>query len=310
MTLSSLPQVEARSGDAALLAESLPSLLDAARIHSVFERVVNVETRSGRLLTLAYSDADNAPDTLIVDIRRWSSPGLVPGLAVRYEHGLLVVGGLLAVSLAHVTPWECRLPAYPRDDNRLRTNLALAQEILSQQGTGIGVGYVGENAEESGAAGAAPISEYDVDRVLRRIFRQARTGLCEALAAEDLKQAQPHAVQLIGLGPGLTPAGDDFLLGLLVALNIPESPGYALRAIGDFVLACAVRQTHVISLAGLRHAAAGRARECIVSLCEALLLGDPENIRPALERVLRIGSSSGTDITLGLLSGFRLHLQN
>lgn len=294
-----LVQFAARSGDAALLAAPLPSWLSAARIHSVFERVVNVETGHGRLLTLAFADADNAPDALVVDIRRWSGLGLAPGQAVRHAHGGLALGGLLAVSLAHATPWQCRLPAYPTDDARLRTNLAQAQAILAQQGSGIGVGS-GEKARQP---------ENDVDRVLRRVFGQASDGLYRALAVGDLMQAQPHAAQLIGLGPGLTPAGDDFLLGLLVALNIPESPGYALRAIGDFVLACALRHTHAISLAGLRQAAAGRARESVVGLCEALLHGDPANIRPALEGVLQIGSTSGTDIALGLVSGFRLHLQ-
>jgi hypothetical protein len=299
MPRNPLPQFEARSGDAALLAAPLPSLLGAARIHSVFERVVNVETGRGRLLTLAFADADNAPDALVVNIRRWVGLGLAPGLAVRYAHGALALGGLLAISLAHATPWRCRFPAYPEDDDRMRTNLTQAQDILSQQGTGIGVG--GKDTTRH--------RENDVDRVLRRIFGQACDGLYRALAAGDLMQAQPHAAQLIGLGPGLTPAGDDFLLGLLVALNIPESPAYALRALGDFVLACAVRQTHAISLAGLRQAAAGQARESIVGLCEALLLGDPTDIRPGLERVLQIGSSSGTDIALGLLTGFRLQLK-
>ncbi|RZI40631.1 DUF2877 domain-containing protein [Herbaspirillum sp. HC18] len=292
-------QFEARSGDAALLAVPLPSVLGAARIHSVFERVVNIETGHGRLLTLAFADADNAPESFVVNIRRWSGLGLAPGQEVRFAHGVLSLGGLLFVSLARAIPWQCRLPAYPANDSRLRSNLTQAQEIIVRQGSGIGIGD----------KDAARDLDTDVDRVLRRLFAQARDGLCEALAAGDLVQAQPYAAQLVGLGPGLTPAGDDFLLGLLVALNIPDSPGHDLRSIGNFILECAKQQTHAISFAGLRQAAAGQARESIVDLCEALLDGEPENVRPTLERVLRFGSSSGTDIALGLLCGFKLHLR-
>ena len=299
---SSLFNVDAISGDAELFNAPLSALVGEARIHSVFERVINVEIGRGRLMTLAASESENAPDTIVTNICSWSEADLEPGRAVRHADGVVFLGEGVRISLARAMPWHCRLPMYAADPDRLRTTLAMARGQLAKQGKGISV--TGENK-----ADANQKPEGSVDQALRSVFARASNGLCAALAGGDLEAAQGHVEQLVGLGPGLTPAGDDFLLGLLTALNIPESPAYALRTVGSFVLNCADRQTHLVSLAALRHAAEGRARESVVALCEALMRGDSATLRSGLERVLRIGSSSGTEIALGLLSGFAIHLQ-
>jgi len=131
--------------------------------------------------------------------------------------------------------------------------------------------------------------------------------LCAAIASGDERGAQAQVEALVGFGPGLTPAGDDFLLGLLAALNVPESPCISWRRIGSQVIASAVRRTNAISIAALRHAAQGKVRESLVALCGALLRAEEAAMLPALDRVLAIGASSGTDIALGMLAGFELH---
>jgi hypothetical protein len=61
-------------------------------------------------------------------------------------------------------------------------------------------------------------------------------------------------------------------------------------------------------MAALRHAASGRVRDRIIALFRALMHEPAAAMLGALDGVMRIGSSSGTEIALGVLAGFQLHL--
>lgn len=114
---------------------------------------------------------------------------------------------------------------------------------------------------------------------------------------------------MLGLGPGLTPSGDDFLVGLFAMLNVPGSPCRGWLGGGTAVLEHAGDATHAISLAALEAAAGGRVRESIVALIEALLHGSPASLFHPLRRVLAIGATSGADLVAGILAGLDLNLQ-
>lgn len=288
-------EVRALSADAALL-QGRKTAKGDARIHSVFERVLNIEAGDDRLVTLAHRASDDAPDTVVVDLDSWAAQGCVSGTEVRLTAGRILVGDGLVIALECARPWRGRLPAYPRDDSTLRANLPLAHNHLRCHGEGAGC---------SRSGGTVPSA---LDEAVFQAVRGYAQGLYEALAGDDEPLALEHASRLVGLGPGLTPAGDDFLVGLLTALNIPDSPRHAWRRIGARVVECAQRQTHLISAATLRHAATGRARASVIGLCSALMHESSTTMLGALTRVISIGSSSGTDIAVGVLTAFRLHL--
>lgn len=294
----STSRVRTLSADARLLPE-IALVLQTARVHSVFERVVNLEAGSGRLITLAFSGADDAPDTLVVDLPGWSGLGLEAGLPVCWADAVLQLGPALRVAVDGARPWRSVLPNFVAERTALARNLAVAKHYLSVHGQGVALGAVG--ASPAGEAG-------DVEAAIRGIFQRHADGLYQALAAGDQPVAEAHADGLLGLGPGLTPAGDDFLLGLLASLNIPGSPAHALRTLGAFIVGGGLQKTNLISLAALRHAAEGRVRASLLGLCGALMNDEKSALEGALARVLAIGASSGSDIATGILAGFDLHL--
>ncbi|MEP6697241.1 MAG: DUF2877 domain-containing protein [Pseudonocardiales bacterium] len=105
---------------------------------------------------------------------------------------------------------------------------------------------------------------------------------------------------LVGLGEGLTPAGDDVLAGVLLALRHlgrPECADLLWASISDEV----PRRTTALSAALLAAAAAGDALPQVVDLLAALAGHRP--VEPALDRLLAVGSTSGSDIAHGLLAG-------
>jgi|GEM_PF-3159614 len=99
---------------------------------------------------------------------------------------------------------------------------------------------------------------------------------------------------LIGLGPGLTPSGDDFLMGALAALDgLGQTNMHA--ALGAAVVAAA-GGTSPLSASLLRAAAAGHVGEKLHVMVAALLAGDTD---AAIAAAARIGHTSGWDALAG-----------
>lgn len=148
------------------------------------------------------------------------------------------------------------------------------------------------------AAGTVPTA------ALARRLSAGRRVLAAALAGEaPLPQA---AAELVGLGPGLTPAGDDLLAGTIAGLVIfgraldSTAAVQAGRLLGAEVSARAGRTTPLAAdLSG--HATAGAVAQPIGAVCHALVGQRP--LRPALDRLLAVGHTSGRDLAEGLALG-------
>ncbi|HJS32433.1 MAG TPA: DUF2877 domain-containing protein [Alphaproteobacteria bacterium] len=132
---------------------------------------------------------------------------------------------------------------------------------------------------------------------------RAAAGPLEALrnwVSSDVQREQPaRAVDLLGLGPGLTPSGDDALGGALIALQA-YGRAHAARDLSDLLLAAPLAATGTISRAHLACAIDGEGHETLHTLLSALASAGPEAIIAATERVTAIGQSSGWDTMAGV----------
>ena len=100
---------------------------------------------------------------------------------------------------------------------------------------------------------------------------------------------------LIGLGPGLTPSGDDLIGGAMCALHATGRVAQAKR-LAAWVLPLARTATNRISHAHLACAAEGECGEAVNAAIVALLAGDAPN----LESIDAIGHTSGWDALAGV----------
>jgi len=116
----------------------------------------------------------------------------------------------------------------------------------------------------------------------------------EHLAAGDLAGV---VEALSGLGPGLTPAGDDALAGILLVAGSHD------RAAA--VEAAAQAMTNDIARAFLAWAARGQSIEPVHRLLAAT---DPKQVGSALADLLRFGHSSGADLLFGLRVGLGVRI--
>lgn len=105
---------------------------------------------------------------------------------------------------------------------------------------------------------------------------------------------------LVGRGPGLTPSGDDMLVGLLALLSAtgrlhPDGQGW-LRAL---LLTEGARLTTEIALEYLLAAMSGAYASAVIDLVTALDRG-PRAVRAARAHLLHHGHTSGCDLLIGL----------
>lgn len=144
-----------------------------------------------------------------------------------------------------------------------------------------------------------------VETPMLRLARPAIAEILDAGRGQDVPGALAAAEDLIGLGEGLTPSGDDFVGGLLFGLAGLQA-AYAVPQgvppdLPQQFLERTRRRTNRISHALLRDDAAGMGPEPLHRYWKSLLMGETvATISRLASDVVRIGHSTGWDCLTGL----------
>lgn len=238
----------------------------AGRVHSVFDGAVNVAWHDGRLLTVHGPGPLRAPFAMSLE-RLPAGSALSPGAPLRAAGGALSLGGsALAWGQAQIA--ETAMPEAPR-------------ERRPEVPAGLGDGAAEAARGLASARG-----------------RRARGRLAAGLAGRHPAAFVEGARLLVGLGEGLTPAGDDCLVGALaVAHRFAASWLRECPEIGASVCAATAGATTDVAREFVLHAVAGRFADAVVEVLTA------ESARAAGEaaaRLRRLGATSGTDTLVGI----------
>jgi Protein of unknown function (DUF2877) len=150
---------------------------------------------------------------------------------------------------------------------------------------------------------AAPNADPSVRQV-----RSVAAPAAAAVLASEVEKAAALLVGVLGLGPGLTPSGDDVTAGLLLVLRgasrhqLPSLTTDVDR-LSRLVLAEARARTTAVSAALLGEAAQGRAAVEVAEAARQLLgHAGPEKAAPVFAALLGIGHTSGVDLATGMLA--------
>ena len=209
-----------------------------------------------------------------------------PGDSVWLGPDRMVVGRSLTVQLRAAETWESEFrPGMPLSPYAADTAEALRE--LSDGGELLDcvLGRGGRSAICSIVGRTLPI-------------------LADATRRGDAQAARAGLSALVGLGPGLTPSGDDFIVGLLAGLSIgaaaPSRHAF-LRALCADVATMAAHTTPV-SRQHLHDASALAFSERLSDVCSAIVRGMPPAVllgRAAAQ--LAVGATSGGDAMAGLV---------
>jgi uncharacterized protein DUF2877 len=273
------------------------------RVHSVFERSAYLSI-GNQLICLGPSTLGNGPLNLACET--WPCRGAGRAALrvcdpVRTDRHVLQVGLTLTVFLAGAEVWNPR-PIGEWDRHRLGVGLAALDGALPKA--------LVKQALEQGLAPLLCASRECLDDeppVLRAARLAARTlgyGVAKGMAG------RPHAVDtariasLIGLGPGLTPSGDDFLGGALIALSLLRENALRL-SLWQTVQPLLPALSNDISAAHLAAAASGLGNGTLHDLLGAVITGRVDLVPIHVRAVPSIGHTSGLDAMAGAVTVLR-----
>jgi hypothetical protein len=285
------------------LGEAVPPEFDAA-VHSVFRSAVNLRVNDGGgLLTLVAADEADLPQGIRVDTPpAFSFEMIRPDSPASCRGGLLRLAPL-TIDLRPASLWTCNLRALRTDLTHPKVTAAwrAVWEALNARQSQTKADIVAANVMTAGQITnlhRPPVSS---------IAASSLHALGLAARRLDPDTAAPALTALIGLGAGLTPSGDDLLVGFLAGLwcSVGEDAERLafLAKLGEAVIALSTR-TNDISRTYLLHAARGKVSSRLLALAEALSRGEESaRLLAAAEAAMQTGHTSGMDAVTGLLAG-------
>jgi len=224
----------------------------------------------------------------------WSASGVRVGNRVRLYTDGFRVGAHLMFDLGDVERW--RPAPFPRNWSpaSAAAGLACIDAFAADRAPDEGLGRLLLDTAQLGAEttvlrhAAAPAA------ALRRWLTAAMQDRC-ADRHDDLETA----CTLLGLGPGLTPSGDDLIGGVMITLHALRKCG-SLNCLSRIVRRRMRSDTTPISIAHLSAVMNGMCGASVHDALNAVLLGDGASLASALEGVTRIGHTSGWDTLTGI----------
>ena len=280
--------------------------LRVGTIHSVFKKATYI-TFEETLLALLSDELPRMPNSVRLSsvVTDELLPNLQPGMEVCVGNDTLVIPTRNFSLHISATPlWE------PRPDITVyqwnRETVAQHTRLLAQ--------FLAEKQHKGGLAPLAgsifleqPLEETPLSRMAMPKLRL----LVKASWRQNINGIEEATRGLAGLGPGLTPSGDDVLVGFAAVMALLSTQlgadSISRKHIASTIASVAKPRTTKLSAALLGFASRGELSEQLGTLLLTLNLPaeEFETVLKAADRVLAFGASSGGDTLLGMLLGMR-----
>jgi len=273
-----------------------------ATIHSVFRTAVNLQpVNSDFLLTLVVAGEADLPQGIRLDTPAgFYFEKLNAGSGVFFRNSAIVFdNSSLEVNFCQARLWQCDLPSLSTDLTNPAVSYAWKRvwKSLNEQQVRLGAEIVAQALLRPGGRVQSAVSRR-VGEVIRDLTVTIRRYQWDAPTV---------LTRLIGLGTGLTPSGDDFLVGYLAGLwctilDSVDRKQYVSK-LGQAVSNISW-QTNDISRTYLYHAAQGQVSSRLEALARAISRGEStEQLLPVAVSAMQSGHTSGMDTVTGLLLG-------
>jgi Protein of unknown function (DUF2877) len=247
-------------------------------VHSVFPVAANILFSEGLLLSLNSAHSPALPNGL-----QLSAPaGAWPFSALRAG-----MSAILGARRLHIEALDCSLDLTncPQWDPFVTRPAQVNMRVVAGN-----LYYLKRQlAARPLQGGAADVPTLD----------DARRRWRDAYASYDV--LTDMARLLCGRGPGLTPAGDDMLVGWMACNWLLYGPTRRLLEACQQILQAARQQTHLLSVCWLGYAAAGYVALPVRDLLRAITMDERLEVGVAARAVLSMGATSGFDLIQGIL---------
>lgn len=264
------------------------------RVISVHADLFNVLLKDGELLTIQTGRHVRTPMTIELSGRLILSV-LASSPVYRLSGPDRLICGELELEFGDAVLFSSQVFVQHRDD------FALAEQLLSKHLSSHfekhsvfsylvnRVGFYGDAVEAD-----------SVEQTYGNNLRASSSRLLLAISRGDADEATRAALSFVGLGPGMTPAGDDFLQGFLLFAQAHPAFHVIVGKLIEQLRNAQPLDTTLVSRALWGHCLAGRVSSAAVALVEAYNRGDWQVYIDQIQRIGEIGHSSGDDFLSGI----------
>ncbi len=272
-----------------------------ARVVGVFASSFHLETDRGALVCIGHPRIGHGPINGLAawqdDIAECRDLGVCTGQAAAITGTRIEISGGPVLQLDAARVWQA--PAWP--------------PAVSRRAQGVMCGRIATLVQETAPEDCLArllFNEEPRDGLARAFFRRAAVLVAALLDWHDASCADEQSMDaraelavsgLVGLGPGLTPSGDDFLCGMLVAL-LAAGETRAAAELGRWIKRTSADATTPLSRAFLAAACAGEANEALHALIAGVLSADVGLLDRGLVLLARSGHTSGWDMLAGAMA--------
>lgn len=271
------------------LAQSILQGNHCLPVHSVFSRAVNLSLANGSLLTLLSNEYQNLPCAVrIATPTGWDWRNYChSSMNITIRQGQLI-GGDWQADTTRASHWQ-------------PVKLSLPTTVDSQK--------IGNHHRVLKALLMDYCQQHQISSALQLLPDEPTDGRLPSLELADSdSQLQQQVASLIGYGSGLTPDGDDYLLGYLAALSLWQQHPTISRHITSVKAAIAQMLTkttdiskHYLSLA-LQQDYSEPVYRLLGCFCRQTT---DRELKLAGHQVMQFGAASGVDCLAGVLHGLR-----
>lgn len=235
---------------------------------------------------------------------------LVPQSQFILANKILGFPGVATVDLSKASTWNpigllpSQMLAVPVLLNRIDWLLTEIAKVFEPRGTGMFLSeihtfWLGKDFGKPSRSSIEPVLLSSSKPVIQ---------ICRSCRQQDWKTLITGCSDLIGLGYGLTPSGDDLIGGLIFCLRMVESSFPSTLQLPnselDQFIASQQFKTNIISYCILKDMFAGCASEAVLSFVQKCFYSQSQDeLMNSVSVLTQIGHSTGWDILTGILVG-------
>nr|ELR5114477.1 DUF2877 domain-containing protein [Providencia stuartii] len=259
-------------------------------VEQIFHKALNISV-GDTLLTLLSTELDNAPNSCRILNNDFTRLNLQEGDQVYFSGKIIYLADHYFLSFSFCQKWLPKEIFFnPNKINQkqylsfLNNKVNIIDELLKKEGNSL-FNYCGDNLFYLATS---------------EKLNLLRNELINALLKQQYQILPDIIKQFIGLGIGLTPSADDYLVGLMAFLLLKHHPLQHLKCQFQQGINNARTTTTKVSAITLEKAINHQYRENILQLLQMLVAASKKDIYPQFRQILDIGSSSGSDMLFGI----------
>lgn len=275
------------------------------RVLSRHQHALNLVTHTDTLFAIVTPYHGNGPFHVVISPAQLAQLKQEPAIYLQTHY---ILASSLTLPFASFARWDPHLPALSTRPAQSLPALYQRYQKLGQPALGVVTLTQDPQSTTKPTPGLSPLQFDPTAQVTYQRAQQALTSLSHGLYEGSMSAITEGVKLLAGLGPGLTPAGDDFLVGLLAAFyalgpSYGQQPGPSWPMYARLIADTARSHTTRLSATWLTHAGAGAFGEPWHNLLQAMNANQPQALTTCAERILATGATSGADAMSGFLWG-------